>query len=161
MNILENANWAPNHRKTEPWRFKVMTGEWLKKLSEFLGDFYKTHTPEDQFSEKKYEKTLKKPLQCAAVIAICMHRDPSESVPEWEELAAVACAVQNMWLTASANGIGAYWSTPKSIHAIDSFLGLKTGEKCLGFFYMGNYEGPELPGKRNPVEEKVVWMGAE
>ena len=63
-----------------------MTGEALKRLSDFQTDFYKKHTPEDKFSEKKLEKTQKKPLQCACVIAICMKRDPTESVPEWEEI---------------------------------------------------------------------------
>ncbi len=158
LNILENANWAPTHRLTEPWRFKVLTGGSLEKLSAFQGAFYKTHTPEDKYSEKKYEKTIKKPLKCACVIAICMQRDPAESIPEWEEIAAVACAVQNMWLTASALGIGAYWSSPKSIHAAQEVLSLEEGEQCLGFFYMGNYSGPELPGKRTPIESKIKWM---
>ena len=158
LEILENANWAPTHKKTEPWRFKIITGKSLERLSKFQGDFYKNHTPEDQFSEKKYEKTIRKPLQCACVIAICMQRDPDLRVPEWEEIAAVACAVQNMWLSASAHGIGAYWSTPKSIYAADEFLDLKKGEQCLGFFYMGNYEGEDLPGARSSIESKLVWM---
>jgi nitroreductase len=158
MTILENANWAPTHKSTEPWRFKVMVGEALKKLSDFQGEFYKMHTASDKFSEKKYEKTIKKPLQCACVIAICMQRDPAERVPEWEEIASVSCAVQNMWLTATAHGIGAYWSSPSSIHATQDLLNLKEGEHCLGFFYMGNYNGESLPGKRTPVVSKVEWM---
>ena len=28
--ILESANWAPNHGKTEPWRLTVFTGEGIK-----------------------------------------------------------------------------------------------------------------------------------
>lgn len=159
LDILENAHHAPSHRLTEPWRFKILRGDYLKKLSEFQGDFYKKHTPEDKFSQKKYEKTIKKPLQCACVIAICMLRDPEERVPEWEEIAAVSCAVQNMWLTASAHGIGAYWSSPKSIHASQDLLDLATGERCLGFFYMGNYEGGEIPAKRSPLETKLNWLG--
>lgn len=156
--ILENANWAPSHRKTEPWRFKVLMGQSLHQLSEFLGDFYKTHTAPENFSEKKYEKTIRKPLQSGCVIAICMFRDPAERVPEWEEIAAVSCAVQNMWLTATAMGIGGYWSSPSSIHAAGEMLKLEEGERCLGFFYMGNYEGPELPAKRDPAELKIKWL---
>jgi nitroreductase len=156
--ILENANWAPSHRLTEPWRFRVIKGKGLERLSEFLSNFYKIHTADADFSEKKYEKTKRKPLQCACVIAICMFRDPGARVPEWEEIAAVACAVQNMWLTASALGIGAYWSSPSAIHMASDFLELEDGEKCLGFFYMGNYEGPEVPGKRGSVEAKIKWL---
>ena len=156
--ILENANWAPTHRLTEPWRFRVFTGDSLKRLSQFMGDFYREHTPEEKFSPKKYEKTVKKALQSACVIAICMQRDPDERVPEWEEIAAVACAVQNMWLSATAHGIGAYWSSSKSIHAAHDLLNLAEGEQCLGFFFMGYYDGPELPGKREPIEDKINWM---
>ena len=39
--ILETANWAPTHKKTEPWRFKVMQGEKLEHLGQFLADKYK------------------------------------------------------------------------------------------------------------------------
>ena len=156
--ILENANWAPTHRFTEPWRFKVFTGASLERLSQYLGDWYQNNTPTALFSEKKLQKTLDKPLRSACVIAICMQRDPKESVPEWEEIAAVSCAVQNMWLTCTANNIGCYWSSPKSILEANEFLKLKSGERCLGLFYMGYHKLPEIPGKRGPIGEKVEWV---
>lgn len=155
--ILENANWAPTHRLTEPWRFIVFTGESRLALSQYLGEWYRTHTPADEFSAIKLRKTTDKPLQSAAVIAICMQRDPDKRVPEWEEIAAVACAVQNMWLTCTANHIGCYWSTPQSILEADQFLQLPADQRCLGLFYMGYHEMPELPGKRGNIADKVVW----
>lgn len=155
--ILENANWAPNHRHTAPWRFKVFQGEALQKLSDYLSSWYQEHTPADRYSEKKYEKTKNKPLRSACVIAICMQRDPEERVPEWEEIAAVACSVQNMWLSCTAYGIGCYWSSPRSIIEAEEFLKLGEGERCLGLFYMGYHQLPDLPGKRTPIAEKVVW----
>lgn len=156
--ILENANWAPTHRKTQPWRFKVFRKAALERLSEYLAGWYKEHTPMAKFSEKKYEKTKAKPLQSDCVIAICMQRDLEERVPEWEEIAAVACAVQNMWLSCTAYGIGCYWSSPKSILEANDFLKLKEGEQCLGLLYMGYHEMPLLPGDRTPIEEKVIWL---
>ncbi|MCG8327185.1 MAG: nitroreductase [Chitinophagales bacterium] len=156
--ILENANWAPTHRKTQPWRFKVFRKAALERLSEYLADWYKEHTPMAKFSEKKHEKTKAKPLQSDCVIAICMQRDLEERVPEWEEIAAVACAVQNMWLSCTAYGIGCYWSSPKSILEANDFLKLKEGEQCLGLLYMGYHEMPLLPGDRTPIEEKVIWL---
>ena len=57
LSILENGNWAPTHRKTEPWRFKIYQGESLKTLSNYLGDYYKENTPSEKFSEIKYKKT--------------------------------------------------------------------------------------------------------
>jgi nitroreductase len=156
--ILENANWAPTHRLTEPWRFKVFRGAARERLSQYLSDWYKANTPEDKFSDKKYEKTKNKPLQSDCVIAICMQRDPEERVPEWEEIASVAMAVQNMWLSCTAHNIGCYWSSPKSILQGNDFLQLAEGERCLGLFYMGNHDLPELPGKRTDIHEKTVWL---
>lgn len=156
--ILENANWAPTHKLTQPWRFKVISGAGLSRLSQYLSDWYRNNTPGDKFSEVKYEKTKANPLQSACVIAICMQRDAEERVPEWEELAAVACAVQNMWLTCTGHNIGCYWSTPQAALEADEFLGLKKGERCLGLFYMGHHDLPELPGKREPIREKTVWI---
>ncbi len=159
--ILENANMAPNHRHTEPWRFKVFhTKISREQLAAFLANEYKRITSEDKFSNLKYEKTLKKPIQSGCVIAICMQRDPKESVPEWEEIAAVSCAVQNMWLSCHSYGIGAYWSSPKTICSETGarFLNLEAGQRCLGLFYMGYHELPEMDGKRSPVSEKTEWL---
>jgi len=158
--ILEDANWAPTHRLTEPWRFRVFRKEARQRLSDYLGKWYETNTPADLYSEKKHEKTKAKPLQSDCVIAICMQRDPDGRVPEWEEIAAVACAVQNMWLSCTAHNIGCYWSSPRSILEAGEFLKLEEGERCLGLFYMGYHKMPEIAGKREPVEAKVEWMEA-
>ena len=56
--MLENANWAPNHKKTEPWRFKVYQGEGRQALGEALSTVYKQVVPEDSFSERKFNKLL-------------------------------------------------------------------------------------------------------
>ncbi|HMQ62270.1 MAG TPA: nitroreductase [Flavilitoribacter sp.] len=157
--ILENANWAPTHRLTEPWRFIVFQHRALERLGDYLGEQYRQRTPPESFSEKKLEKTLQNPRRSACVIAICLHRDPENRVPEWEEIAAVSCAVQNMWLSCTAYGIGCYWSTPASILEAASWLELPEGERCLGLLYMGYpVENLNLPGKRAPVEDKVRWL---
>lgn len=156
--ILENANWAPTHRNTEPWRFRVFRGEALHRLGEFLAGQYKAHTPEEQFSDMKFKKMSDSPKRSGAVIAICMQRDPENRVREWEEIAAVSCAVQNMWLTCTAHGIGSYWSTPGYILEADEWLGLLPGERCLGLFYMGWYDDVELPAKRGNLDDKVLWI---
>ena len=40
-----------------------------------------------------------------------MKRHADKNIPEFEEIAAVACAVQNMHLTAAAYNVGCYWTT--------------------------------------------------
>lgn len=135
--ILENARWAPNHKKTEPWRFVVITKDKLQDLSDFLGNFYKKRTTTESFDPIKMKKAGEKPLQSAAVIAICIQRSPESIIPAWEETAALACSVQNMWLSCTALEIGSYWSTPEAIYQMNEFLGLGENESCLGLFYMG------------------------
>lgn len=64
------------------------------------------------------------------MIAICMSRQPKPKkvMPLWEELAAVACAVQNMHLMATSLGVAAYWSswhdTARDSPQMLQFLGL-------------------------------------
>lgn len=158
--VLENANWAPTHKMTEPWRFRVLTGAARWRFGGFLSNWYAEHTAAEKFSEAKFKKLRDNPAKAGCIIAICMKRDPAQSLPEWEEIAAVACAVQNMYLTCAAHGIGCYWSTPEPALRADEFLGLQAGERCLGLFYMGHHEMPEVPGKRGPVTEKTVWITA-
>lgn len=154
--ILEAANWAPNHKHTEPWRFKVMQGEVKTELGEFLSKKYEESDPRPK--QMKIKKLQENPKKAAVVIAICMQRDPKESLPEWEETAAVAMAVQNMWLCCTEMGIGAYWSSPGLIKYMGEFLDLNEGERCLGFFYMGYFDG-ELPeATRIPISEKTTWI---
>lgn len=156
--ILENANWAPTHKLTQPWRFIIFRGATRKTLGHYLATAYKKNTPPDKFSELKYNKKLKKTLQSNCIIAICMERDSKKQIPEWEEIAAVACAVQNMQLTCSAYGIGCYWSTPKAIIEAAEFLQLPKGQKCLGLLYMGYHEAPEMTGTRDDVTEKTRYF---
>lgn len=157
-NILENANWAPSHRLTQPWRFKVMKGDSLKKFGIFMSEKYRSVEKRESFSIAKYEKLKMNPQRAGAVIAICMHRDIKARVPDWEELASVAMAVQNMWLTCSAYNIGSYWSTPALIKHFGEFEKLESNEKCIGLFYMGYYQPNAAMPPRTSIEEKVKWL---
>ncbi|HEA29430.1 MAG TPA: nitroreductase [Leeuwenhoekiella sp.] len=156
--ILTMANWAPTHKRTEPWRFKVATGRAKDELAEFFVRLYKETTPEEKQSGKKAEKTRLKVDKSAAVIAICMQRDPKERIPEWEEIAAVAMAVQNMWLMVNAIGLGGYWSSPSFMDQMHRFFDLEEGEKCLGFFYLGHHEEESTTGRRDDIANKIEWL---
>lgn len=156
--ILEMANWAPTHKKTEPWRFKVATGRAKEDLAEFFVRLHKEDTPEEKQSESKAKRARLKVDQSAAVIAICMQRDLKERIPEWEEVAATGMAVQNMWLTVNALGLGGYWSSPKFIDQMHRFFDFEEGERCLGFFFLGNYDEESPEGVRGDISEKTTWL---
>lgn len=154
--ILEAANWAPTHKKTEPWRFKVLMGKKKDELGQFLSDTYQAVDLRPK--QIKIKKLQENAQRSAVVIAICMQRDPLESLPEWEEIAATAMAVQNMWLCCTELGIGTYWSSPALITHMDGFFEMNEGERCLGFLYMGRYDEPLPQGERRPIAEKVAWL---
>jgi nitroreductase len=155
--ILEAANWAPTHRKTEPWRFKVFTSVSKVALGNFLVSTYKATAGKP--SEFKAAKIMEKAEKSQVIIAICMQRDPNESLPEWEEVAATSMAVQNMWLTAHDLKIGAYWSSPSFAKYFGEHMTLNKGETCLGFLYMGKYDGALPKGERKTtIAEKTTWL---
>ena len=160
--LLENACWAPTHGMTEPWRFVIYSGDARKPLAATLQRLYSATTPEHQFRPDKFAKLGSLPPLAPVVILICMVRDPSGKIAEIEEIEAVACAVQNLHLSASAVGLGGFWSTPPLLEteAARTALSLAQNERCLGLFYLGwpraDLVWPE--GKRSPVESKVTWI---
>jgi nitroreductase len=159
--MLENANWAPNHKHTEPWRFIVYTGEGLNQLAATQAAIYKNVTEADgTYKEDRYQNLLTKPMLSSHIIVVAMKRDEKKSVPEVEEIGAVFCAIENMYLTAAAYGVGCYLSTGGVTYfeeAKEGF-GLAKEDKLLGFFHIGVPQ-QELPdGRRKPVSEKVTWV---
>lgn len=157
--ILENANWAPTHGMTEPWRFTVFTGDTRNELAEFLASTYKEVTSPDSFRSNKYEGMKTNATLAPVVIAIGMKRQPSEKITELDEIQAVACAVQNMHLTAAAYGIGGFWSSnvaATSDHMRD-YMGLEGKDRALGLFYLGYPKGDWPESTRRPISDKVSW----
>ena len=136
--MLENANWAPTHGFTEPWRFWVFKGDGRHKLAKFHANLYKAETPSDAFKSSAYQKLHDRPLLASHVIAIGMKRGTNPKIPEIEEVEATACAVQNM---------------------MKAFFGLEEADKILGFLYAGypSYQWPK--GKRiSNIASKTQWV---
>jgi nitroreductase len=159
--ILSNANWAPTHKLTEPWRFVVFTGDGLKKLASFQAELYKKVTTADAtFKEDRYQNLLTKPMLSSHIIAVGMKRDEKKSVPEVEEIGAVFCAIENMYLTATAYGVGCYLSTGGITYFEEAkeFFGLGREDRLIGFFNLGMPRIDWPLGKRKPIEDKVVWV---
>jgi nitroreductase len=159
--ILSNANWAPTHKLTEPWRFVVFTGEGLKKLASFQAELYKKVTTADAtFKEDRYQNLLTKPMLSSHIIVVGMKRDEKKSVPEIEEIGAVFCAIENMYLTATAYGVGCYLSTGGVTYFEEAkeFFGLGREDRLIGFFNLGMPRIDVPVSKRKPIEDKVVWV---
>jgi nitroreductase len=160
--LLNNAIWAPNHGLSQPWQFKVFMENGRIKLADFLGEMYTKLTPQADFNEGKYTMLKNRPLLAGAVIAVSLKRNPESRISELEEIEAVACAIQNMYLTCTAWGLGGFWSTPKLIYTpeMNTFLGTGEADKCLALFYVGypkaDLEWPK--SRRKPIEYYTEWV---
>ncbi|ABQ06187.1 nitroreductase family protein [Flavobacterium johnsoniae] len=161
--ILINATYAPTHKMTEPWRFIVFKNSYLEQLGSFLADYYRDLYFEKFSAEEALEKynLLKEyPLNSACVIGVVMVRNTKINLPEWEEVAAVSSAVQNIALSCTAHDIGSYWST--SAGAVDYVkqFDLAENEQSLGLIYVGYYPEDLEPSrkKRTPISNKVTYF---
>lgn len=159
--ILNNAIWAPNHKQTQPWIFNVFMEKGLEKISDFQSKLYYDKYKGEGFNEKKYDKLKKRPLISSVVIAVSVKKNEKDKVPFIEEIEAVSCAIQNMHLTATAYGLGAFWSSPKILETIEmnDFLGIKPKDKCIALFYIGYPKDNFWPkGQRKPIEYCTNWI---
>lgn len=161
--ILENANRAPTHKLTEPWRFTVFTNEGLQLFADMQSEIYAKYAGE-KFKEKKLKNLQEYPLMSSHVIAVSMKRNEENRLPEMEEVIATACAIENMYLTATAYGLGCYLSTGGITYYKETrhHFNLENEDKFIGFFYIG-YIGDEKNqlSRRHPVQGKVKWINSK
>ena len=175
--ILEAAPWAPNHGKTEPWRFVVFGGAAKQTLIDATLAWYsaqpagfwksafvsaKTGVAEfadgAAFAAYFLDAGVARWKRASHLIAICVRRQRpvagKKQYPPWEEDMAVACSVQNMHLKATTLKVGAYWSSwypeYRASRELVSFLGLdpEQGDRCLGIFILGDVAAEKMVSSR-------------
>ncbi|MCO5234139.1 MAG: nitroreductase [Chitinophagales bacterium] len=160
--ILDAANWAPNHKTTEPWRLFIFEPNKVKNFGKLHAQLYKEHTPENNFLEKKYQKLLHRADKASHVIVVGMSRSNVPGLPEQEEVAAVACAIQNMLLVATSHNVACFWGTGGMCYhpSFKYAFGLEDKDLMLGFIFLGKTDNDDLEdGKRHSsIGEKIKWM---
>lgn len=157
--VLEDATWAPTHGLTQPWKFVVHQGAARQRLAAAMQRIYRETTSE--FREDKMKKMGENPLIAPVVIAAVMERRGGAKIPEIEEIEAVACALQNLMLSATAAGLGCYWSTPPLLATklFGEWLQIGAEDRCVALIYLGwPRAGLKWPqSSREPVESKTRW----
>jgi len=153
--MLQNAVWAPNHKLTQPWRFHVYLEEGMDELREKVPALM----PEDQPVKK--DRITARLNRTSALVIVCV--EPSEKASVHEEEYAVACAIQNLMLTATAYGIGSFWATPGFVRneKFNQTLNLPAQQTCLGMVYLGYAEGEWPTNHRKPLEYVTQWNSAK
>jgi nitroreductase len=147
--LCELALWAPNHKRTWPWRFALVTGEARGRLGEaFCADQVLDGKSPDH---PKVIKTRTKFNRSPAVLVVGSAADHSPDL-HIENRDAVSSGVQNILLGATAAGLASFWSSPSALHCPNAlaFCGFEEDTQIVGSIYLGWPSGevpvPERPG---------------
>ena len=158
--LLELADWAPTHARTEPWRFIVYEAGAKKAFCFDHAELYKANTDPEKFTTAKYQKIIENGEAASHIILVYMKRSLTNTIPAIEEVAAVSSAIQNILLGAEALNISSFWSTGGMAHhsSFKKYLGLGDEDVVMGLLFLGYSDLPAIAGKRSiPLEEKITW----
>ena len=157
---LEAGHWAPNHARTEPWRFIVYTQDTLVQFCKDHAALYQQSVSEDNFNPTKFQSLLHQADTLSHAVMIVMKRTPEAKIPWLEEYAATAAAAQNILLAATSLNIATIWSTGGMIltDAMKAYLQLEAEDAVLGCIFMGEAKEEVKAGTRKvTVAEKTDW----
>jgi nitroreductase len=153
---LDAGRFAPNHKRTEPWRFTTLGPVTREAMAPLWSDVALRNLPKDASPERREEvqaaseaKWRSKPAVVIVSQVITADADRTE-----EDYAAVACAMQNIQLAAWALGLGSQWSTTPATRdrALLERAGIPEPERVVGFLFLG-YAAAVPPGRRSPLSD--------
>lgn len=171
--ILSAGHAGPSVGHSQPWRFLVVTDPGLRDRAAHLADRMRLEQAAALTSDRagrlldlKLEGLREAPV---GIVVACDRRTPAAGVlgratfPD-TDLWSCACAIENMWLTARAHGVGMGWVTLFEPADLAHLLNLPEGVETLGWLCLGwPDERPPEPGLQRaawsakiPLEEVVL-----
>ncbi len=145
--LLAAAHRAPSVGLMQPWRFIQITDSALRQRIHALVEEERLHTAaalverSDEFLRLKVQGVL----ECGALFVVALtdqrerHVFGRRTLPEMD-LASVACAIQNLWLAARAEGIGMGWVSLFDPAALGALLEIPNGAKPVVILCLGHVE---------------------
>jgi 5,6-dimethylbenzimidazole synthase len=145
--LLEAAHQAPSVGLMQPWRFIRITRPALRESIHGLVEEERVRTAEalgersDEFMRLKVEGIR----DCAELLVVALmegreaHVFGRRTLPEMDQ-ASLACAIQNLWLAARAEGLGMGWVSLFEPQALADLLSMPTGSKPLAVLCLGPVE---------------------
>jgi len=154
---------APDHGRLRPWRFLLVEGEARRALGELFARGLAEDDPDLDPAELARQREA--PLRAPVIVLAIAVLDPDHpKIPEIEQIAAAAAAIQNLLLAAHALGFAGKWTTgrPAYSEGVRRGLGLGPNERILGILYLGTPTVGELPpvDRAMPADRVVRWTGA-
>ena len=149
--LLQRLLWAAHHAPSvgfmQPWRFIRVTSRALREQMHALVETERQATAQalgerqDDFMRLKVEGLLD--AGEVVVVALADEREKHifgrRTLPEMD-LASVACAIQNMWLAARAEGIGLGWVSIFDPVELAGLLGMPAGARPVAILCIGHVE---------------------
>jgi len=145
--LLNAAHFAPSVGFMQPWRFIRISDPNLRTSihrlveEERSNTAHALHEREDEFMRLKVEGIR----ECGELLVVALMDRREEyifgrrTLPEMD-LASVACAIQNMWLAARAEGIGMGWVSLFDPAQLRLLLGMPVGAKPIAILCLGHVE---------------------
>lgn len=145
--LLEAAHQAPSVGLMQPWRFIRIRDRALREAIHGLVEAERVRTAKalgersDEFMRLKVEGIL----DCAELLVAGLmdgreaHVFGRRTLPEMD-MASLACAIQNLWLAARAEGLGMGWVSLFEPQALADLLGMPPGSKPLAVLCLGPVE---------------------
>lgn len=153
--LLNAAHHAPSVGLMQPWRFVRITDIDVRRALHAEVEQERVRTAEalgersDEFMRLKVEGVL----ECAELLVVALmerreqHIFGRRTLPEMD-VASVACAIQNMWLAARAEGFGLGWVSLFDPDRVAAMLAMPEGSRPLALLCLGPvdafYETPML-----------------
>lgn len=150
--LLAAAHHAPSVGLMQPWRFIRITDKDLRKQIHNLVQLERINTAQ---AIGEYENTARMAefmrlkvegiLQCSELLvaALCDSREKHifgrRTLPEMD-IASVACAIQNLWLAARAEGLGMGWVSMFDPAALGQLLHIPLDAKPVAILCLGHVE---------------------
>jgi hypothetical protein len=133
--LLTVAATAPNHYRTFPWRFRVITDEGRRGLGEALATDIARDAGAD---EAKLTKARVKYLRAPVMVAVAS-KSGADATGTIENRDAVAAAIQTLLLAATDEGLASLWSTGAAVvsPSVARFCGFDPSDTIVGLVYLG------------------------
>jgi nitroreductase len=142
--LLELARWAPNHNLTNPWRFRIVGPEALRRLKEAAA------------GAEAAEKLDRAPTLVVASVV----RSDDDPIQDQEDVCAAATAVYIVLLGAHARGLAGYWRTPAVLRTPEgrAAAGVGDDERVLGLIHLGTPRQAREAPARAPARDYVTYL---
>jgi F420 biosynthesis protein FbiB-like protein len=171
--LVEAACWAPSPHNRQPWRFAVLSTEQRKlALADAMGERLRADRRGDADDEAAIEADVARSrarLASAPVVLVaCLTMAEMDSYPDARRRAAeramaaqaVAAAVQNLMLGATARGLGSCWMCAPLFcpDVVRSVLDLAPDWEPQALITLGYAADPGRMRPRNPAGEVMRWL---